>query len=204
MNAEDVLRPILGAATEPLLSTGMVKSFPANTPLIREGEYLPAVPLVIEGLVKVYSLHEDRELLLYYLQPGESCIMSFSACRQQHPSKIMAQTEVDSTLLFLPAEHMDTWMQEYPQLRTLFYLQYDQRYEDLLDTIGQVLFTKMDERLLAYLLEKAQIHETKQLELSHKAIAHDLGTAREVVTRLLKKLEHQGYLVYEGQNITLL
>lgn len=167
------------------------QTIPGGTEILKEGQFVKVVPLVEKGLLKVFTRNEDRELLLYYIQPEESCVMSFSACLKNEPSKVFAVTEEETTALLLPADKVKDWMREFPELNALFFQQYNLRYTDLLSTINNVLFDKMDKRLLNYLQEKVKVSHRNPLKLSHKQIANDLGTAREVVSRIIKKLENE-------------
>src|SRR5690606_13959030 len=154
--------------------------------------YVKAVPIVTSGLIKVFTRNEDKELLLYYIQPGESCIMTFDACLKNMPSKVYASTEKKSAVLLMSSENVFRWMKDYPELNSLFFLQYNIRYNELLNMINQLLFEKMDTRILEYLKSKVKLSGKNPLKISHRQIANDLGTAREVVSRIMKKLENDG------------
>ncbi len=180
------------------------RRFEAGEELLREGQYVGAIPLVLEGLVKVYTRYEERELLLYYIEPEESCIMSFSAGMDQQPSQVYAQTEAPSELLLLPVAEVRRWMHDYPAFNGLFFQQYRQRYSELLETIHHVLFNKLHVRLYDHLKRKARLRGTGELALSHQQLADELGTVREVITRTLKKLEAEGLVRQNGQRIELL
>lgn len=175
-----------------IAEAGTLHTIPPDTEILREGQYVKVIPIVIEGLIKVLSRFEERELLLYYIQPEESCIMSFAAVLENTPSRIYAITEESSKILLLPSQRINEWIRQYPTLNLLFYQQYRKRYEDLLQTVQSLLFDSMDTRILHYLKEKAHLKNTRQLELRHREIAAELGTAREVVTRILKRLEQDG------------
>ncbi len=175
-----------------IVAEGQVQVFPAGTEILREGQYVKVVPIVMNGLVKVFSRFAERDLLLYYIKPDESCIMSFAAVLNNIPSKIQAITEEESEILLLPARLIQDWVRRYPSLNLLFYQQYQQRYEDMLQTLQSILFDNMDKRLHDYLLEKAALKKSTRLELRHREIAHELGTVREVVSRVMKRLEHNG------------
>lgn len=164
---------------------------PAGTTVVREGQYIKAIPIVLKGLVKVFAGFEEKELLLYYIEPKESCVMSFSAALVNGASRISAVAEEDSLLLLLPAEQLSKWLKQFPPLNDLFYSQYNLRYAEMLDTINSLLFGKLDQRLYNYLLEKSKLKETRILTLTHKQIAAELGTAREVITRVMKRLEQE-------------
>jgi len=177
-----------------LLHFSVIKSLPANIELVREGQYVKYIPIVLSGLVKVYSQFEEKELLLYYIKPDQSCIMSFSSSINNDKSKIFAITEEESTVLLIPSAKISKWVMEFPTINMLFYQQYDLRYSELVDTIHQMLYHKLDKRLLDYITEKVSVTGKNPIKIAHKEIANDLGTAREVVSRLVKKLERQNIL----------
>jgi len=186
-----------------LLASSVVKTFPAQSELVREGQYVKYVPLILNGLVKVFTQMEDKELLLYYIQPQQSCIMSFSSCINNDKSKIFAITEEESTVLLIPSEKIAKWVTEFPTINMLFYQQYDLRYSELVDTIHHLLYYKLDKRLIDYLEDKVRITGKNPIKITHKEIANDLGTAREVVSRLVKKLEKQNILIQLHDSIAL-
>ena len=171
---------------------GVVKDFIADTEILREGQYVKFVPLVLEGVVKVFTRHEDKELLLYYIESGESCIMSFNVGFKNSPSKVFAIAEENTKLLLLPTDKLSQWVKNFPSLNELFYSLYDQRYASLLDTINHLLYNRLDQRLYNYLLEMSKQKNSKLLTVRHRQIATELGTVREVISRVMKKLEHEG------------
>ncbi|NER15940.1 Crp/Fnr family transcriptional regulator [Spongiivirga citrea] len=192
------------ALADEILHAAIVKQIPKATEILRKDQYINVIPFVVEGLVKVISRFEERELLLYYIQPKESCIMSFSAGLYNQPSKIYAVTEEDSTLLLLPVEKVREWIKTYPKLNELFYQQYNERYVDLLTSIEQILISKMDKRLYDYLKEKAKVTANNELKITHNQIANELGTVREVISRVLKKLEVENKIKQSSQTIKVL
>jgi CRP/FNR family transcriptional regulator, anaerobic regulatory protein len=177
-----------------LVSVSVIKTFSANNEIVREGQYVKYIPIVLSGLVKVYTQFEEKELLLYYIKPEQSCIMSFSSCINNDKSKIFAITEEESTVLLIPSDKVAKWVIAFPNINLLFYQQYDLRYSELVETIHQMLYYKLDKRLLDYLAERISVAGKNPIKISHKEIAHDLGTAREVVSRLIKKFEKQNIL----------
>ncbi|NBC03342.1 MAG: helix-turn-helix domain-containing protein [Bacteroidetes bacterium] len=180
------------------------KDIPKGTEILREGQYVSVVPIVLDGLIKVFKQYEERDLLLYYIKPNESCIMSFAAGLKNEPSNVFAQTEEDTTALLLPVKKISGWIKQYPELNSLFFQQYNLRYSELLDTIQQVMFNKMDKRLYDYLREKIELLDRNPLKISHRQIASDLGTAREVVSRVMKKLEQEGKVKQQANGIEIL
>jgi CRP/FNR family transcriptional regulator len=173
---------------------GTVMQFEPHTEILRQGQYVKLVPIVLEGIVKVFTRHEDKELLLYYIETGESCIMSFNAGLKNGASRVFALTESSSVLLLLPADKLRGWMKTFPAMNELFFQLYDQRYASLLDTIHHLLYNKLDHRLYNYLLEKAAQNNSKVIAIRHRQIASELGTVREVISRVMKKLEMEGKL----------
>jgi len=179
---QDLVKEILGSC--------VIKEFPKKTELIREGQFVKVVPIVLKGLVKVFIGKDEKELLLYYIHPQETCIMSFSASLKNEKSKIYAITEEESALLLIPSDKLSRWVTDYPKINQLFYQQFDLRYAELIVTINHLLFDKLEKRLLDYLSEKISVTGKNPIKITHKEIANDLGTAREVISRLIKKLEH--------------
>ncbi len=183
---------------------GQFMDVPQGAEILKEGQYVKVIPIVSTGLIKVFTRHDDRELLLYYIEPGESCIMSFAASLRNEPSKIFAVTEEDSRALLLPVELVNRLTGEYPDINRLFFNLFNTRYKDLLETINEVLFDRMDKRLYDYLVEKCRIKDTNIISISHKRIANELGTVREVVSRVLKKLENEKKIKQSNDGIEIL
>jgi len=186
-----------------LLAVSVVKIFPVNTELVREGQYVKYIPIVLTGLVKVFTHFEEKELLLYYIKPEQSCIMSFSSSINNDKSKFFAITEEESSVLLIPSDKIAKWVIEFPTINMLFYQQYDLRYSELVETIHQMLYYKLDKRLLDYLSVRIKVTGKNPIKISHKEIANDLGTAREVVSRLVKKMEKQNLLKQNHDSIEL-
>ncbi len=208
MTSQNEISRALGHLSDALIAeiieASTIKEFPKNTVILREGQYVKVIPIVIKGLIKVFTSYEDRDLLLYYIRPQESCIMSFSASLKNDPSKIVAVSEEDTKAILLPVEKVSNWIRKYPEINSLFFQQYHLRYGELLDTINHVLFDKMDKRLYDYLKEKMQLSGTKTIKISHRQIAKDLGTAREVISRVMKKLESEGKVHQHSNSIEIL
>lgn len=182
-------------------ANALYKSLPAEMEILREGQYVKVIPIVVSGLIKVFSRHEEKELLLYYIRPNESCIMSFAASLRNQPSKVFAVTEEATEAMLLPVDKVAHWVAQYPDLNTLFFGQYNLRYSELLDTIHHVLFDRMDKRLLDYLTEKVALTGRNPLKVTHRQIANELGTAREVISRVMKRLETDGLVKQHGTSV---
>jgi CRP/FNR family transcriptional regulator len=162
---------------------------PTDSTLLKTGNYVQSVPLVVKGLIRVSRNEDDKELLLYYIHPGEMCIMSFSACCNNSASLIEAITLEETKILLIPSVRLREWITDYPLFNFYIYEMFNKRYLDLIDTINQLIFYRMDERLYNYLKEKALVSGNNHINITHQQIATDMGTAREVISRLLKKLE---------------
>lgn len=187
-----------------IMDSSSVSEFPENAELIREGQYVKVLPIVLEGAVKVFGGEDCKEILLYYILPGETCVMSFSACIKNEKSKVFALTTEPTTAILLPCDKLIRLILQYPVINRLFYQQFDQRYTELIDTVSHLLYDRLDKRLIDYLKEKKIMTGKNPIKISHKEIAKDLGTAREVVSRLIKKLEHHQKLKQHNDSIEVL
>lgn len=189
---------------EIVLQVSSIKEFSKGTQILREEQYVKVLPIVLSGLVKVNSKFNDKELLLYYIKPAQSCVMTFYAALQNTPSKVFATVEEDSKILLIPIQYLSSWLIKYPEFNALFYNQYNLRYTELLDTIGHLLLDRMDKRLFDHLKKKLDLSNTNAIKMSHNQIANELGTAREVITRALKKLETEGKVLQKSGEIRII
>ena len=175
---------------EKLKKEGTMKTFAADTVLIDENDYIKFVPIVLTGSLKVFKLDDDgREMLLYYIKPGESCVMSFLGATCNGTSKIKAVVEEEAEVLILPVYKATELIRENPQWTQFIFELYNKRFEELLSVVNAIAFQKVDVRLYELLKTKVKMLKTDELNMTHQQIADELGTAREVVSRLLKQLE---------------
>lgn len=195
------LNPLL---VNKIMKESTIKEVNKGTEILREEQYVKVLPIVLNGLVKVYSKFDRKELLLYYIEPSQSCIMTFYAALKNTPSKVFAATEEDSRILLIPIQHLPIWLKEYPDFNELFYNQFNLRYSELLDTIGHILLDNMDKRLYDHLKKKAALTKGFSIKMSHSQLANELGTAREVITRVLKKLEIDEKITQKGGEIQII
>ena len=189
---------------EKILQESTIKEFSKGTEILREQQYVKVLPIVINGLIKVYSRFDEKELLLYYIESAQSCVMTFYAALKNTPSKVFAITEEDSKVLLIPVQLLPNWLKEYPDFNELFYNQFNLRYTELLDTIGHLLLDRMDKRLYDHLKKKLELTNSNSIIMSHNQIANELGTAREVITRVLKKLETEGKVIQNAGEIRII
>ena len=169
------------------------KSYKAGEVIMRKGQYIRSTVLVLDGRVKIYRENEEGgEFLMYYLQPGEACAVSMICAVQSEASEVMARAEEDTELLMLPIQLMDELMNKYKSWYQFVIRTYRSRFDELLTVIDNIAFRNMDERLEFYLQRHMQATGKNQIELSHQQIAEDLNSSREVISRLLKKMEQRG------------
>lgn len=184
---------------------GIKKTYPAGSVILSEDAYIRSIPIVIRGALKVIRTEEDgREILLYYIKAGESCIMSFLGGMHNARSKVRAEVEEDAEILFLPMDRVTLFMKEYPSWLDYIFKLYHKRFEELLAMVNDVTFKKVDERLLLLLRKKEDLIGQNTLQITHEQLASELGTARVVVSRLLKQLEENGVVALGRNRITLL
>ncbi|MGX1024121.1 Crp/Fnr family transcriptional regulator [Psychroflexus sp. MBR-150] len=175
---------------EEIDEVGIYKSFKKNDVIIEIGDYLKSMPLLISGAVKVLREDQDGdELLLYFLERGDTCAMTLTCCIGNTQSEIRAIAESDTHLLMIPVQKMEEWTAKYKSWRHFVFESYQSRLSEMLDTLDTIAFLKMDERLMKYLRDKAKINQSETLKITHQQIAYDLHTSRVVISRLLKKLE---------------
>ena len=189
---------------EELRSNSQLKTLPAETVLMQSNSYIRSIPVVLSGSMRVIRQDEDgREILLYYIKPGETCIMSFLAGIHEDTSKLRLVVEEDSEILMLPVAKASEWIKVYPEWAEFIFNLYHRRFEELLDVINAVAFQKLDDRIVTLLKRKAGIYKSNEFSITHQQLAEELGTTREVVSRLLKQMEKQELITLSRNKITL-
>jgi CRP/FNR family transcriptional regulator len=187
-----------------LSELGFQKTFEENEVILRESSYIKAIPIVLEGSLRVMRTEEDgRELLLYYIKAGESCIMSFLGGIHDDTSKINAVAEEKTELLLIPMDKISLLVKDFPEWLDYIFKLYHKRFEELLEVVDAIAFKKLDERILDFVKNKAKLSNSKVINLTHEQIANELGSARVVVSRLLKQLESEGVVELGRNKITL-
>lgn len=189
---------------EKLREYGTVKLFKEGDVILSENNYIKAIPIVTKGAIRVMRTDEDgREILLYYIRAGESCIMSFLGGIHNDTSKVKAIVEEETELLLIPIDKVSLLIKEFPEWLDYIFRLYHKRFEELLEVVNAVAFKKMDERLFDLIKMKAEVSKNKTINITHEQLANELGTARVVVSRLLKQMEDIGALKL-GRNKILL
>jgi CRP/FNR family transcriptional regulator len=178
---------------EEIRQKGVRKKFRTNEPLIREGQFISSFPLIINGMIRISRTNDDgNELLLYYLKENEVCAMSLTCCMAHSKSNVMAFAEIETEALMVPVELLDKWIYEYPSWRQFVMQTFQSRFRELIETIDSIAFLKLDERLVKYFVDRYQKSGNMTFSGTHQELALQLNTSREVVSRLLKKLEKDG------------
>ncbi|EDP70738.1 transcriptional regulator, Crp family protein [Flavobacteriales bacterium ALC-1] len=181
-----------------------LKSFNSQEYIVEQGKFIRFLPIVLSGNIKVFSNEDSIQFLLYYISSGESCIYSFAHIFNNEPAEFSAIAELDSELLLLPINKVNQWLKQYPSFSSLVLSDYQRHYKDLLNTTKQITCYNLDQRLLNYLKNKSKIKKSNILNISHQEIAYDLGTSREVISRLLKKLSLNNQVIQIGRKIKIL
>ena len=186
---------------ETILSTSSHQSFSCKSQLYLEGDKCPGIAFLLSGEIRVYKIGETgREITLYDIFPGETCILNASCIlsHQNYPANAMGL--IEGTMLYLPESVFQTLMANHQEMRTFIFSLFSRRYHEIIELIEEVTFGKLGDRLEDYLIEKA---ENDELRTTHQYIANDLGTSREVVSRLLKDFERQGKIILSRNHIQL-
>tara|TARA_R110000782_G_scaffold191956_2_gene281752 strand:+ start:593 stop:1225 length:633 start_codon:yes stop_codon:yes gene_type:complete len=188
-----------------IVQVGTFKEVSEGYKLIEIGDYLRGMPLLISGVIKILREDEDGdELLLYYLEKGDTCSMTMACCMGDTKSEIRAIAETDAKLIMVPIKKMEEWTTKYKSWRNFVFNSYHERLNELLSTLDSIAFQKMDERLIGYLKEKARVNQDDIINNTHQEIAYDLHSSRVVISRLLKKLEQMGKIKLHRNYIKIL
>lgn len=179
---------------EEVLEHATFKTAEAGEILLKKGQNIKSAMLVTEGTVKLYQEDEEgSEFFMYHLNPGEACAVTLVCNFHLEQSQVLAKALTDISYIAIPLEYMDKWLQKYKSWHYFVIRTYRSRYEELLKTINEIAFKNMDERLEFYI--KRQVEQSgKTVKLTHQEIANDLNTSREVISRLLKKMENNGWI----------
>lgn len=177
------------------------KTFKNKEYVVKQGQYIKSLPIIQDGCIKVFCQEGIKEFLLYFIASGESCIQSFTHISREAKASFSAVAELDSTLLLLPVDKFQLWIKKYPSINSIIINSYQKHYNELLDTTKQIICHNLEERLIDYLKNKSNISKSKLLSISHQSIANDLGTSREVVSRLMKSQKLDEFVIQEGRQI---
>jgi len=208
-NQEEILRDKLGEYYSDLFEAELIDEIVkvGHFDKIKSGELLididdemTHIPLILDGVVKIIRQEkEGDELLLYFLERGDTCAISFVNCINRKKSLFKGVVDQDMEAIFLPVEHIDDWLMKFKSWRSFIIDSYHFRLIEMVESIDSLAFMKMDKRLLKYLNDKVKITKDVDLEITHQEIANDLNTSRVVITRLIKQLHDKGK-IYSTRN----
>ncbi|MBL3550478.1 MULTISPECIES: Crp/Fnr family transcriptional regulator [Chryseobacterium] len=173
----------------------------AKTEIIREGQKNKYVPFLIKGSIKVFTLNDGRELIYYFIKPSDSCLMTFSSIFTDYVSRVFAVAEEESEALLIPVSVMHDWLIRFPEINKLFYREYDRRFSEVMNMVNDAVFHRLDKRVLNYIKQQITSTGRNPLKITHREIASSLGTSREVVSRVLKKIESDGEILQTKEGI---
>ncbi|MBC5773088.1 Crp/Fnr family transcriptional regulator [Pontibacter sp. KCTC 32443] len=175
-----------------LLAQSTLKEAEEGEEVMRSGQYITSTLLLLRGLLKVYREDvEGNEFLMYYLEPGNACALSMMCTARTEKSQIRVKAVTDAEVLLVPSHLSELWLGKYKSWHNFVIASYRQRFEELLQTLDSIAFKGLDERLIFYLKRHIKV-SGNQVKLSHQQIADELNSSREVISRLLKKLEQKG------------
>ena len=193
------------ALLDEIAKVATYKEFKADDYLIEIGDYIKTMPLLLTGAIKI--LREDEngdELLLYFLERGDTCAMTLTCCMGQSKSRIRAIAETDGAMLMIPVEKMEEWLTKYKTWRNFVFDSYNVRLNEMLEAIDTLAFMNLDERLYKYLTDKAKVIGDTEIKNTHQEIAYEMHTSRVVISRLLKALELKGKIKLHRNKIEIL
>lgn len=189
---------------EEIISVGRITSFPAESSIMRPGDEVMYIPFVLEGAIKIMRENEEgEELLLYYIESGDTCAMTLQCCVRNTKSQIKAIAIEDATMLMIPMEFMEKWLDKYPSWRSYILESYHNRMIELMETIDSITFKRLDERLSEYLKDQAKLHGSLEINYTHQQISEDLHSSRVVISRLLKQMEAKGLIQLHRNRIVM-
>jgi CRP/FNR family transcriptional regulator len=189
---------------EEIAQVARIYDFKEGDVLIDFGDYIKNMPLLLKGAIKILREDFDEgELLLYFIEKGDTCAMTMACCLGDTKSEIKAVAETDVKLIMIPVNKMEEWLGKYKSWRNFVFNSYNNRLKEMLTAIDSLAFMNMDERLLNYLFEKAKINKTNHVQNTHQEIAYDLHTSRVVISRLLKALENEGRIKLHRASIEI-
>ena len=190
---------------EEIEKIGILSDFDKNTVLLRENSYIKVIPLLINGLIKIYKEEENgNEVLLYYIKPGETCIVSIMAGERDEKATVKGVVEENCRVILIPKEKLYSLRKNYRIWNLFIYEQFNDKFYEVIDMVKVLTFSNKEKRLLDYLIKKSNLNETKTVNKSHQEIANELGSSREVISRLLKKLEKDGKVKLSLRKIKIL
>jgi CRP/FNR family transcriptional regulator len=187
-----------------IINNSQLKDIEQDKVIVNVGDELNNIPIVLEGSIKISRENEEgEELLLYYIEGGDTCAMTLQCCVRNTKSEIRATTMEKSLILMIPIKMMEVWLHKYKSWREYILQSYHTRMTELMETIDAITFMRLDERLLKYLTDQAKLLGSLEINHTHQQIAEDLHSSRVVISRLLKQLEIKKIITIQRNKIIL-
>ncbi|RRJ89223.1 Crp/Fnr family transcriptional regulator [Paenimyroides tangerinum] len=188
-----------------MVQIGQIRSFEENEILIDLNQTISHMPLLLHGAIRIMRDDDnDGELLLYYLEKGDTCAMTMTCCLGTKTSNIRATAETDGEMLMIPVQKMDEWLAKYATWRAFVFNSYQDRLDEMMRSIDNLAFNDSKGRLKNYLIEVASVNKTRTVNKTHAEIAYEMNTSRVVISRLIKALENEGFIKQQRNSITIL
>ncbi|KXH85864.1 Crp/Fnr family transcriptional regulator [Chryseobacterium kwangjuense] len=184
-------------------SNAIITDIKAKTEIVREGQKNKYVPFLIKGSIKVFTLNDGRELIYYYIKPNDSCLMTFASIFTDYTSRVYAVAEEESEVVLIPVSVIQEWLIRFPEINRIFYSEYDRRFSDVMNMVNDAVFHRLDKRVLSYIRQQIAVTGNNPVKITHREIASNLGTSREVISRVLKKVENEGEIVQTREGIKM-
>lgn len=179
--------------------------FQEGEQLMHPGDYLRNMFFITKGLVKVYREDNDgAEFFMYYIKPGQACALSIACTERNEVSTVRAVAVEETEAVMVSYSNMEEWLMRYKSWGRFVIDTFRYRLEEVLLAFDNVAFRGLDERIEFYLIRQCRETQSRVLPISHQEIANDLNTSREVVSRLLKKLEQHGKIAMQRHEIEVL
>ncbi|WP_346983213.1 Crp/Fnr family transcriptional regulator [Chryseobacterium sp. POE27] len=182
----------------------VVTEIKAKTEITRDGQKNKFVPFLVKGSIRVFTLNDGRELIYYYIRANDSCLMTFSSIFTDYVSRVYAVAEEDSEVMLIPVSVVHEWLIAFPEINRVFYHEYDKRFSDVMSMVNDAVFHRLDKRVLNYIRQQISLTGNNPIKLTHREIASNLGTSREVISRVLKKVENEGEIIQTREGIQML
>ena len=186
-----------------LLEHGKLVSLNKGDVIVKDGQYVRFLPIVLKGAIRVYQQKEDREILLYYVRAEETCTMSLSAAYFNNKSTSHGVAVEPTEIFVFPSELITSWQLKYPSWNKYVMRMFRSRYDELINSLERVAFDHINVRVMEYLKKKSEAEASQTLNISHQSLAHELGTTRVVISRILKQFEREKKIKLSRGSIAL-
>lgn len=188
-----------------IAATGAFKEVSKGMIVMDIGDPIPGLPMLLNGAIKVLRVNDEGdEMLLYFLESGDSCAMTLGNFFESTKSTIRAVAEQDSNMVVVPLEKVYHWMGEYADFRQLVIESFNTRLKELAEAVDSLAFLDLHGRTAKYLSDRVKVNGSTSLDTTHAEIAADLHTSRVVVSRILKQLEREGTIELHRNRIEVL